>query len=51
MKSKKVKTVSNAAEYFKEGHGSTDRLGGLMVRVFGYRSRGPGSIPGTTKKK
>jgi hypothetical protein len=28
-----------------------DRLCGLVVRVFGYRSGGPGSIPGTTRKK
>jgi hypothetical protein len=28
-----------------------DRLCGLVVRVLGYRSRGLGSIPGTTKKK
>jgi hypothetical protein len=28
-----------------------DRLCGLVVRVLGYRSAGPGSIPGTTKKK
>jgi hypothetical protein len=28
-----------------------DRLCGLVVRVLGYRSRGPGSIPRTTKKK
>jgi hypothetical protein len=28
-----------------------DRLCGLMVRVLGYRSGGPGSIPGTTGKK
>jgi hypothetical protein len=27
-----------------------DRLCGLMVRVLGYKSGGPGSIPGTTKK-
>jgi hypothetical protein len=26
----------------------TDRLCGLVVRVLGHRSRGPGSIPGTT---
>jgi hypothetical protein len=26
-----------------------DRLCGLVVRVFGYRSGGPGSIPGTTR--
>jgi hypothetical protein len=29
----------------------TDRLCSLVVRVLGYRSGGPGSIPGTTKKK
>jgi hypothetical protein len=28
-----------------------DRLYGLMVRVLGYRSGGPGSIPDTTRKK
>jgi hypothetical protein len=28
-----------------------DRLCGLVVRVLGYRYRGLGSIPGTTKKK
>jgi hypothetical protein len=28
-----------------------DRLYGLVVRVLGYRSGGPGSIPGTTRKK
>jgi hypothetical protein len=27
------------------------RLCGLVVRVIGYRSEGPGSIPGTTRKK
>jgi hypothetical protein len=26
-----------------------DRLCGLVVRVPGYRSRGPGSIPGSTR--
>jgi hypothetical protein len=30
---------------------TSDRLCGLVVRVIGYRSRGPGSIPGTTRKK
>jgi hypothetical protein len=29
----------------------TDRLCGLVVRVLGYRSGGPGSIPSTTRKK
>jgi hypothetical protein len=28
-----------------------DHLCGLVARVLGYRSGGPGSIPGTTKKK
>jgi hypothetical protein len=28
-----------------------DRLCGLVVRVHGYRSGGPGLIPGTTRKK
>jgi hypothetical protein len=28
-----------------------DRLYGLVVGVLGYRSRGPGSIPGTTRIK
>jgi hypothetical protein len=30
---------------------SIDRLCGLVVRVLGYSSGGPGSIPGTTRKK
>jgi hypothetical protein len=29
----------------------SDRLCGLVVRVLGYRSGGPGSIHGTTKKR
>jgi hypothetical protein len=28
-----------------------DRICGLVVRVLGYRFGGPGSIPGTTRKK
>jgi hypothetical protein len=28
-----------------------DRICGLVVRVLGYKSGGPGSIPGTTRKK
>jgi hypothetical protein len=31
-------------------HVGADRLCGLLVRVLGYRSGGPGSIPGTKKK-
>jgi hypothetical protein len=30
---------------------SGDRLCGQVVRVLGYRSGGPGSIPSTTRKK
>jgi hypothetical protein len=30
---------------------SIHRLCGLVVRVLGYRSGGPGSIPGTSRKK
>jgi hypothetical protein len=32
-------------------HVSSDSLCGLVARVLGYRSGGPGSILGTTKKK
>jgi hypothetical protein len=31
--------------------GTIPQAGGLVVRVLGYRSGGPGSIPGTTRKK
>jgi hypothetical protein len=31
--------------------GTIDPLCGLVVRVLGYRSGGPGSIPSTTRKK
>jgi hypothetical protein len=37
-------------KYNEIRHGS-DRLCSLVVRVLGYRSGGPGSIPRTTKKK
>jgi hypothetical protein len=30
---------------------SKNRLCGLVARVLGYRSGGPGSIPGTARKK
>jgi hypothetical protein len=33
------------------GEYTCDRLCGLVVRVLGSRSGGPGSIPGTTRKK
>jgi hypothetical protein len=43
-------------QYFVLNYVSTsitlsDRLCDLVVRVLGYRSGGPGSIPGTTRKK
>jgi hypothetical protein len=37
--------------YYDIGNVVWDRLCGLVVRVLGYRSGGPGSIPGTTRKK
>jgi hypothetical protein len=36
---------------FNKVYSLMDRLCGLVVRVLGYRSGGPNSIPGTTKKK
>jgi hypothetical protein len=38
-------------ERFYVAYVKIDRLCGLVVRVLGYRSGGPGSIPGTTRKK
>jgi hypothetical protein len=35
--------------YFMNSYLCVDRLCGLVVRVLGYRSGGPGSIPGTTR--
>jgi hypothetical protein len=35
----------------KEKEEITLRKCGLVVRVIGYRSGGPGSTPGTTRKK
>jgi hypothetical protein len=37
--------------YFPFAYEYLDRLCGLVVRVLGYRSGGPDSIPGTTRKK
>jgi hypothetical protein len=34
---------------FRFAYLPVDRLGGLVVRVLGYRSGGPGSIPGTAR--
>jgi hypothetical protein len=37
--------------YFREISYNNDRLCGLVVRVLGYRSGGPGSVPGTTRNQ
>jgi hypothetical protein len=46
-----VKTESPVPPDYLQTSTSLDRLCGPVVRVLGYRSGGPGSIPGTTKKK
>jgi hypothetical protein len=46
-----VRSRTQATEFFFFQFNYEDRLCGLMVRVLGYRSGGPGSIPGTTRKK
>jgi hypothetical protein len=43
--------VQNLDSYIIYTYGTADRLCSLVVRVLGYRSGGPGSIPGTTRKK
>jgi hypothetical protein len=40
----KVQKSSHSVSYY----GADYRLRGLMVRVPGYRSRGPGSVPDAT---
>jgi hypothetical protein len=45
--SKKQEVRSEMRERINPG--SVHRLCGLLVRVPGYSSRGPGSIPGATK--
>jgi hypothetical protein len=44
-------TISGCVRDFPLCHCIKDRLCGLVVRVLGYRSGGPVSIPGTTRKK
>jgi hypothetical protein len=47
-----VSKADDVLAYIKTPYRSDlDRLCGLVARVLGYRSRGPGSIPGTTRKK
>jgi hypothetical protein len=43
--------TSSKVTVIKPVYVSLDRLCGLVVRVLGYGSGGPGSIPGTTRKK
>jgi hypothetical protein len=51
--SRTVTTVQRGfhAPFKKRRTTQEDRLFGLVVRVLGYRSGGPGSIPGTNQKK
>jgi hypothetical protein len=54
IKAKLYQTVTVKAQERNNTHlrlilGSYDCLCGLVIRVLGYRSRGPGSIPGTTR--
>jgi hypothetical protein len=42
---------ANIEKGIKESRVRLDRLCGLVVRVLGYRSGGPGSISGTTREK
>jgi hypothetical protein len=46
-----VQLASNPSDILVKICTQRDRLCGLVVRVVGYRSGGPGSIPGTTRKK
>jgi hypothetical protein len=39
------------SKFAVESVNTIDRLCGLVVRVLGHRSGGPGSIPGTTREK
>jgi hypothetical protein len=46
-----VHFVLSVHQYCNDVYVLCDRLCGLVVRVLGYRSGGPGSIHGTTRKK
>jgi hypothetical protein len=50
-----VATISSVrvgnASYFLPACNIVDRLCGLVVRILGYRSGSPGSIPGTTREE
>jgi hypothetical protein len=46
-----VRSPTIAWHYYNSCRDGSDRLCSLVVRVLGYRSGCPGSIPGTTRKK
>jgi hypothetical protein len=46
-----MRTLQIKKRVFVKLRSKFDRLCGLVVRVLGYRSGGPGLIPGTTRKK
>jgi hypothetical protein len=48
---KKKKETEKQKQKLDKDICNADRLFGLVVRILGYRSGGPGSIPGTTRKK
>jgi hypothetical protein len=50
MSDEPERTQAEVAKFEALSH-PLDSLCGLVVRVLGYRSEGPGSIPGTTRKK
>jgi hypothetical protein len=45
------KVTGNCFSIYVVYNSFMNRICGLVVRVLGYRSGGPGSIPGTTSKK
>jgi hypothetical protein len=52
MKGKETEKSSWRGKIDKKGDSLIlDHLCGLVVRVLGYRSGGPGAIPSTTRKK
>jgi hypothetical protein len=48
-KQKKKKFFSNHEDSYRAYSGKIDRLCDSVVRIPGYRSRGPGSIPDATR--
>jgi hypothetical protein len=46
-----INVIATSLEIFHSAFLIADRLCGLVVKVLDYRSGGPGSTPGTTRKK